>query len=143
MTFTINQTQHRSAIGLGIGWEGHEGTNVPRTDWPSQNIAWLDSSDGNFFSQILLFDGGSQAEQEMPGVRAGGTYILKTRSEWLIEDKTWVDLKVWPLGSPEPAEWQLSAPVTTRDGSVLIIAHRIDVTIQDIQIATIKLSDSP
>jgi hypothetical protein len=40
-------------------------------------------------------------------------------------------MKVWEDGTQEPLAWQIQNDFTTRGGSVLLIAHRADVTFGD------------
>ncbi|MDZ7767128.1 MAG: hypothetical protein U5K00_22400 [Melioribacteraceae bacterium] len=50
---TIHSTSSGSGVGFAIGWQGHEGTVSPRTQWPLEAIGWV----RNFNSlRILTYD---------------------------------------------------------------------------------------
>jgi hypothetical protein len=38
-------------------------------------------------------------------------------------------LKVWPKGQAEPSTWHLQADDVTSQGSIVIAAHRADITV--------------
>jgi hypothetical protein len=67
---------------------------------------------------------------------AGVTYVLKGRSRTIGGGQSRFQVKLWEHGSPEPEAWDVEGNVTTRNGSVLLLAHLADVTWGDIAITS-------
>ena len=68
----------------------------------------------------------------------GQTYMFKARSE-TVSGGVRYSWKVWPEGTAEPASWDLtlvedSGPAT---GSVILIAHHVDVQFGDVTVTPI------
>jgi hypothetical protein len=62
---------------------------------------------------------------------------MKLRSEYTGASQRQVSVKVWAEGTPEPA-WQLTDQFTSRDGSLLLVAHEADVTFGDVTVTPLS-----
>ena len=58
----------------------------------------------------------------------GRKYILKIRSEEIDASNSRFQVKFWEDGTLEPTNFMLSAELPTREGSILMITHKADVT---------------
>jgi hypothetical protein len=135
-------------IGIAMRWLGH-------VDWGNRNggpwqpvIGWepfggkwwykfLPDGKGRFSLQGddgLRIEDKSQTQLQM-----GKTYMTRTRVEYghgLLKGGLY-RFKIWEVGSDEPEEWLLAGHEGRRDfakGSLLLIAHHVDVTFGDIKV---------
>ena len=124
-----------TGIGLGLGWQGHTGSEQPRVDAPFQAITWIKYFPEN--PTLVLEQPGVWKAFSYPVVQANVRYMMRTRSQSLGGGMSRVVTKLWRDGTPEPAEWNLSADVPTLDGSVILIAHRAIATFGNVQITPV------
>lgn len=124
---TIHSHSADAGIGFGVGWQGHTGTVSPRTQWPLQAIGWVRYSSNNPQLRILTYTSGVLASQNIT-VTNDVTYILKTRSESIGGGQSRFYVKIWEEGTIEPTGWMIQSDLASRDGSVLMITHKADVT---------------
>jgi hypothetical protein len=132
-----------TAPGLGIvhRWTGHTDRPVlgaqPSCGFlPSGAQGWYDWGDNA--GALFLMDSNyrfMQRASETWKLHTGITYIWRMRLE-TRDDGCHYALNVWPAGAPEPDAWMLRGIDAERDpvinppaGSVLIVAHHIDVTV--------------
>ena len=130
-------------FGITFRWTGHTDNPVvcpqPHCGWlPSGAGAWYDAG-GN---GPLLLDG-----QEDPNILLAFDvrYIWKMRVE-TTQSGNLYSLKVWEDGTNEPATWNLTRLRSSGDvsnGSIIFIAHHVDLTIGDINIVPIVNSNPP
>ncbi len=124
---TIHSNLGDAGIGFAFGWDGHTGPTSPRTGWPLQSIGWVRYQGGSPQLRILTYTTGIQASQAI-SIANGVTYILKARSEAIGGGQSRFYVKIWEDGTTEPGTWMIQADIATRDGSVLMITHKADVT---------------
>ena len=136
-------------MGVAIGWQGHEGNQSPRIEWPLQAIAWLRGGSPSSL-EIMTYGGlppGSSWEviwaAQPVVVSANVTYMLKTRSEFLGGGMSRVYVKFWPQSAAEPTQWNINADVPTRDGSVLLVAYIANVTFGNVEITPTSDRNTP
>ncbi len=132
---TVHGGYEYTGVGVCIGWMGHttDGLMVsdfhqPRVESQYQAIAWIRSDP--FPSNTLLVlkdDEGDRGDVSAP-MELGVTYILKVRSETTAPGVSFVGVKYWPQGTPEPTTWMLSGDFASHAGSVLLLAHLADAT---------------
>jgi hypothetical protein len=123
-----------AGIGVGIGWQGHEGTASPRLDWPLEAVAWLyNPLAPHGVMQILTYPDAAAAEQARV-LASGVRYNLKVRSEARPGGESTFSFKVWLSGEQEPGAWDLSAPLPARAGSVILVAHNTSMAWGDVTI---------
>lgn len=125
------------AIGVGFGWQGHTGTGQPRLGHPYQSIGFIRGLASSPYLELMR--NGDVGVAVVPAAIAIGTrYLLRIQSQATTATTSRVRMKVWVDGSPEPGAWQIQNDFTTRTGSILLIAHRADVTFGDAIIAPLS-----
>jgi len=71
----------------------------------------------------------------------GATYKFKMRGEALLGGDVQYSLKMWPAGQTEPAGWGMTyttaAPPAPVSGSLLLVAHHLDVTFGDVAVVAV------
>lgn len=125
-------------VGVGVGWQGHAGVESPKIEWPLQALAWLRGPFSNPSLEIITYGGLSgwevvEAKQAISLVK-DRTYLLKTHTEPLANGFNRFYVKLWQQNKAEPSAWNLFADVPARQGSVLLVAHRVDVTFGNVQV---------
>ncbi len=139
---TVHSASGGSGVGFALGWQGHTGSASPRLDWPLEAIGWVRNPQGSSYLEILTYPGSTQGTQNI-SMLLGTTYRLKIRSESISASDSRFQVKFWEDGTTEPGSYMLSADVPTRDGSVLMITHRSDVTWGNMTITPIVSNQSP
>ncbi|MCK4654534.1 MAG: DUF1349 domain-containing protein [Candidatus Cloacimonetes bacterium] len=139
---TIHSNQGDAGIGFAFGWDGHTGSTSPRTGWPLQSIGWVRYQGGSPQLRILTYTTGIQASQVIT-ITNGVTYRLKARSEAIGSGQSRFYVKIWEDGTAEPETWMIQADIATRDGSVLMITHKADVTWGNMTITPLASNLSP
>ncbi len=127
---TINSISGGSGVGFAMGWQGHTGTASPRTQWPLEAIGWVWQSSG---LEIWTYPNGKPASTSY-ALNPNTTYFLKAKSEDVGGGNSRYSLKIWKDGESEPSNYMIDAVIPDRDGSVLLITHKADVTWKTIQI---------
>lgn len=126
---------NRPGVGLVLRWVGHSDAGSQQ---PEQGIDPLGA-----IGLYRLSEGGPPDRLEMwtnesptsPGksftLEFGVPYVFKMRVETVSGLGPLYSLKVWPEGSPEPADWDLQEQQTTQDlpnGSLVLLAHEVDAS---------------
>ena len=137
---TVPFTLHSdfSGIGFAVGWQGHEGSYSPRKGWPIQALAWIRKNNKTSFN-IVTYGGlidweVNRESQEITPLVIGEKYVLKSYSKLLNNGVSQFKVKFWKQNEGEPINWNMHADVPTRDGSVLLVAHKADVTFGNVSI---------
>ncbi len=135
---TVPMTFHSgfAGVGFGVGWQGHTGVKSPRIEWPLQALAWVRGPIYNASLEIVTYGGlppGPNTWEVVKATQAVSVaknipYMLKTASEPLGNGTSRFNVKFWPQSEPEPVDWNINSEVPTRDGSVLLVAYKGDVT---------------
>jgi hypothetical protein len=138
-----------TAPGLGLvhRWTGHTDRPVicsqPHCGFlPSGAQGWYDWGDAG--GTLFLMDSRYQFMQRAPEafkLATGVTHIWRMRLQ-TRPDGCHYAFSVWPAGQPEPADWMLTGIDAERDpdvnpptGSLLLVAHHVDVTVGTIEIS--------
>ncbi|MGE3327836.1 MAG: hypothetical protein AB7N61_20795 [Acidimicrobiia bacterium] len=116
-------------VGFGLRWQGHsamDGSQPRWGFWPTGAFAWYTLKNGGRFD--LLGNGSAPAKYRSGTIGIGETYILKARVETEVDGDRY-QFKWWRSGEIEPAGWmsQIVEPDGPATGSVLLIAHHLDV----------------
>lgn len=137
---TVPFTVHSNfkGIGLAVGWQGHTGIESPKIEWPIQALAWVRGPLANPTLEIVTYGGlieweVLQASQPVQ-LNKDETYLLKTHSESIANGNSLFLVKFWQESEPEPSEWNLTAEIPTRNGSVILVAHQTDATFGNVSI---------
>jgi hypothetical protein len=149
MPFTIHSfnpsTGQGAAVGLGLGWQGHNAWGQPRNGHPGGGLclyARLGSEGAAFKLQLGSSPGpvdDTTLAAEDASLATGVRYMMRFRQQDGFEPGTTrYSCKVWRADEPEPAEWRLQSdipdwPGTTgqRSGSAVLLAHEVDATFGD------------
>lgn len=118
------------AIGIGLGWTGHDGSGQPLFGHPYQSIGFIRGLHSSPYLQLMR-DGDVGVATTPIAISLGTRYLMRIRSEAVTITTSHVYLRVWEDGTPEPGTWNLDAFFVTRGGSILLIAHRAEVTFGD------------
>jgi regulation of enolase protein 1 (concanavalin A-like superfamily) len=159
VTVPITLHSEFSAIGFAVGWQGHEGVRSPKIEWPLQALAWIRGPITKPKLEIITYgglpsNGGDWEHVVKPDPRNGEpshfismskeiTYMLKSLSSPLGNGKSRFSVKFWPKNEDEPATWDLEADIPSRDGSVLLVAHKADATFGNVFVKAAPLSTLP
>lgn len=146
------------AFGITLRWRGHsDWSDIPEfADWqqprigwkPSGASSWYDWPDENNPQNTRLFLTGDDGQDFDPANRTlafNVTYMQKIRCETLADGRTEYRLKVWQAGTPEPAAWEIThyEQDDLPSGSVIFVAHHVDVTVGDIQVTPLPDNTIP
>lgn len=138
---TIHSAASGSGVGFAVGWQGHTGSNSPRTEWPLEAIGWVRNFPSSSL-RILTYTSGIQ-DQMSVSISANTKYLLKARSEDIGGGQSRFSVKIWEEGTTEPASYMITADITDRNGSVLLITHKADVTWGSVEVNPIAVNQSP
>ena len=137
---SLSSTTLHSGAGMGINWNGHDGTDRPRIDWPIGAVCFYyrDQYDDPFVQWMLRWqiphfvanDGRDNT------LELGRTYNWRFRSQRLASDPTKArySCKRWPADKPEPSDWDVSVQLPSERGSLILIADHADVSFGNLAI---------
>jgi len=151
----------RAAIWLGMQWNGHTDDpergdpDGPHDGWVPGATFMFDRDDAvlrpsEFFFRDVDGDGvkDNRAISADSPIEDGRRYNFLVRNERDPDDRDLDDgldrtfsLKVWEVGTPEPADWLLQKTMINQEpfGSFVLNAHHLDVTFGDIAFEEIPL----
>jgi hypothetical protein len=143
-----NGTGHQSpsngpALGLGLRWLGHSGSETPRLDWwPTGAFAWYRMQEPNFnrFELIGNEDKYMDDSPNTPVFLEGQTFAYKARVETGTDGRSTYRFKAWDAATTEPAAWLLEITTDPGDpaaGSILLIAHEVDASFGTVTVTPI------
>jgi LmbE family N-acetylglucosaminyl deacetylase len=130
-----------AAVGIGLGWQGHNAWGQPRHGHPSGGLCLYarNGPDGVPSKLQIGYSPGPVDDTTLavkdialaPGVR----YEMRFRQQGVSDGVTRYSCKVWRADAAEPAAWDLETdvadwPGTTgqRSGSAVLLAHDADAT---------------
>jgi hypothetical protein len=134
-------TPQGSAVGLAVGWQGHNAWGQPRHGHPGGGLCLYTrgGSDPLPFKLQLGYSPGpvddtTLAVKDM-SLAAEVPYMMRFRQQGVSAGLTRYSCKVWRSDQSEPAAWDLVSdipdwPGTTgqRSGSAVLLAHSADAT---------------
>lgn len=125
-----------SQISAALGWQGHTGAEQPRLSKPYGAMAMVT----NFPSdpKLVLRDNTQIKGEKSVLIETGKRYVLKVRSQTFAIGLARVSVKLWEDGVPEPAGWDISSPVTARDGSIALFAGYTEATFGDVSVEPLE-----
>lgn len=138
---TIHSASGGSGVGIAVGWQGHTGSASPRTNWPLEAIGWVRNFESSPELRILTYPGTIQAQQPV-NMSADTKYLLKAKSEDIGGGNSRFSVKIWEDGTTEPASYMITSEIPDRDGSVLLLAHKADVTWGTIHVEPVSSNNS-
>jgi hypothetical protein len=129
-----------SGAGILVRWNGHGDDGYqPHYAHPFGALGWYRQEDtarlrilGNQNYEIATDYSGRELE-------FGVQYIFKMRAETRAGPSSYYRFKVWKVGDPEPAGWDLSGYGRNEydyelHGSILLVAHRTDASFGDVTV---------
>jgi regulation of enolase protein 1 (concanavalin A-like superfamily) len=119
-------------VGVGLGWQGHTGTQQPRRSRPYQAFAKI--LDFPLNPTLVLKDNSLVRAQKSVSVQAGVQYVMKVRSQSVGVGLARVAVKLWEDGTPEPTSWDLTYDFTARYGSTILAADYAEATFGDVSV---------
>lgn len=136
-----------SHAAIATRWPGHEyDDQQPNVKWfPLGATAEFRLTDNLDSCRWRVFDGESLYVEDTTKIRSitlETRYRMKHRVTTLDSTRTRYQVKLWPDGQPEPANWDVEAvevsPDNINSGSALLLAHNTDVTFGDIRVAAVE-----
>ena len=138
-------------LGLAMRWTGHFGGSFEDPDdgsLPQPRVVWwpLGGLLGYTWFQgrhegLIAFtsDGDAIFGDVTPPPTLDVTYVYKVREEPLPGGEVLFSLKMWPVGQAEPGVWQhtYTSDLSPETGSLLVVAHHVDVTVGDVTVTPI------
>jgi hypothetical protein len=138
------------ALGIVMGWQGHTDDPIacgqPKCGWLPVGMATWYEWDKPVGGQPPTGDGGfsmwvrhTKRTNDSSGLTLtqGTAYLWKVQVNRSEGPNGTYRLKVWPAGGVEPAAWLMEVPGTADSqaaGSLLLLAHHVDVTFGDVEI---------
>lgn len=118
-------------VGLGLRWPGHSSKDDAQPAWgwyPTGALAWV-----RWYARPqaqLRGNNDTPVSSRDVAVVTGATYMLEARAETQASGATDYSFRTWPAGGAWPAGWQQHITATSgpQAGSVVLIAHQVDVT---------------
>jgi hypothetical protein len=147
--FHPNPANPSDAGGVGIvaRWKGHVGSGQPPSDWTSLGAYGYYS---NRLKALALRRNGSEPITQNFSFQLNKTYLFKLKAETVTQGGRY-SFKVWEQGRPEPA-WNSSSFTNIvnivdssgdlAEGSVMLVAHRVDATFGNITVCPLNQSYS-
>ena len=137
-------------VGIVVGWRGHTTTDngvskpdQPRTGHPFPGLGWFSTLEHNvapngqfniyantYATPEMALAKDASGRKMTPGVK----YMFKFRTVQNTLGGSHYSLKVWVASSPEPANWDLQADGMKTQGSIVLGAHRADVSFGKINV---------
>jgi hypothetical protein len=138
----FNYPSNQPGFGIIIRWSGHTDDPIncgqPHCGWiPHGSSLWYDWDPNGGFGESI---GGSIKYTGADPLDYNVCYNLKMRVETIPSQGNLYKVKVWQHQDPEPQNWHDSGYRTPEvsNGSVILLAHHVDVTIGDITINSIN-----
>ena len=134
-----------AAVGLAVGWQGHNAWGQPRHGHPGGGLCLYarGNTDTSPYKLQIGYSPGpvhdtTLATKEL-SLATGVEYEMRFRQHDIGQaGSTRYSCKVWRAGQPEPTAWDLVTdipdwPGTTdqRPGSAVLLAHEVDTTFGD------------
>ncbi len=126
------------AIGIIMRWQGHTNSPVtcsqPHCGWlPETGTIWFEwDAGGGIAVSSVTYSG-------LDPLQFHTKYHVRFRVEDLPNNDPEYRTKIWLDGQPEPVNWQVTGivPSTNTTGSLLLVAHQVDMTFGDVTITSL------
>jgi hypothetical protein len=138
-----SHTDNVFGVGFVVGWKGHTkdvfghpSSEQPGVGHPFPAVGWYSNSGGIGPYLSLYQNTPSHHESVMAYLPSNGLalkfetkYIFKMQVKANSDNRSsHFSFKAWPASSPEPSQWSVQADGDLSQGSVLLGAHRTDVS---------------
>jgi regulation of enolase protein 1 (concanavalin A-like superfamily) len=128
-------------VGIVAGWQGHTTNQYgvplpdqPRTGHPFPGLGWYSKEPWTGPRLNIYCNTDSRPETVLIQDTSGRTlklevkYIFKLRVQKNAAGGSHYSFKVWEAASPEPSAWDLEVDGELGKGSIVLAAHRADVS---------------
>ncbi len=133
---------NQPVVGLGTRWSGHLGSAQPANGYTAFGALGVYYFDGS--QTLKLYEHPFDLDDVVtptPPLALEVTYVWKMRVQTLPGQGQFHALKYWPQGSPEPADWMVSAIDADADaplsGSLMLLAHHVVATFGDVVVVPV------
>ena len=143
-------TPQGAAVGLALGWQGHNAWGQPRHGHPGGGLCLYarGGSDPDPFKLQIGYSPGPVDDTTLvskdKAIATGVQYVMRFRQVGVSAGLTRYSCKVWPSSQAEPAAWDLTTdipdwPGTTgqRSGSAVLLANDADATFGNATISSL------
>jgi uncharacterized repeat protein (TIGR01451 family) len=142
LQFTVHSFDcHDFAVGVVTGWQGHTTLQYgvplpdqPRTGHPFPGFGTFATVTSSLHANLIYCNTPSRPEtiliQDTSGfqVQVGSPYFMRFRTQRNTSGGSHYSLKVWASGTTEPTAWTIETDGELNTGSILLGAHRTDVS---------------
>jgi uncharacterized repeat protein (TIGR01451 family) len=132
---------HDFGVGVVTGWQGHTTLQYgvplpdqPRTGHPFPGLGWYSMENAPNARRDIYCNTNARPETVLIQDASGATlqlettYSLRFRTQRNTSGGSHYSLKIWPTGSTEPTNWDLQVDGELNTGSIVLGAHRADVS---------------
>lgn len=138
---TLPNKTNVTHAAIALRWPGHDPDgNQPTVKWhPLGATAEFRLTQNLDQCRWRIFDGKREfyveSERRRP-IELEKTYHMKHRVETTADGRSHYRVKLWPVGQPEPATWDLERfePDDLSSGSALLLTHHSDATFGNITV---------
>jgi conserved repeat domain len=152
-----NHNDSDCGIGILVGWKGH--TNTPPPNWPTSGpvaqpnfghpfpaIGWYSSAGGKGLVLQMYENTPTHPEREVvyqpsakPPLLFETKYVFKMQVQRHTgKNSSRYSFKAWPASTTEPTNWTLQFDGDLGQGSVVLAAHRSDVSIGAVNVSPVS-----
>ncbi len=137
-------------VGIIMGWHGHTPDifgvpeNVqPNLGHPFPAVAWYSSVDG-YGSVLQLYQNTASHPEQVMAYQPSSGLALQFETKYIFKAQVTLNtggtsshfaFKVWPSGTLEPSAWNVQSDGDVSQGSIVLAAHRSDVTFGQISVS--------
>jgi uncharacterized repeat protein (TIGR01451 family) len=127
-------------VGILVGWTGHTHEGYPQQPGyghPFPGIGWWSNS-GGIGPWLSLYQNTARHPESVMAYQRSNGLPLQFETKYIFKmqvrqngsnNSSHYSFKVWPAGSAEPSAWNVEADGELSNGSVILGAHRTDVSI--------------
>jgi regulation of enolase protein 1 (concanavalin A-like superfamily) len=150
LTPPANHNDSDFGVGILVGWHGHTSDifgvpqNVqPNIGHPFPAVGWYSSAGGHGGVLQLYQNTATHIEQVMAFQPSSGL-ALQFETKYIFKIQVTLNsggtsshysFKVWPSGTTEPSTWNVQSDGDVSQGSIVLVAHRSDVTFGQVSVS--------
>jgi uncharacterized repeat protein (TIGR01451 family) len=147
-----SHTDNVFGVGILVGWTGHTrdvfgrpSAEQPSVGHPFPGLGWWSNS-GDIGPWLSLYQNTPSHQESVMSYERSNGLPLRFETKYIFKmqvrqngsaNSSHYSLKVWPSGTAEPATWNVEADGDLSNGSVVLGAHRTDVSIGKVTVNTI------
>jgi regulation of enolase protein 1 (concanavalin A-like superfamily) len=144
-----------NGVGIVAGWRGATTDNYgvstgdqPRLGHPFPALGWYSLEVGrtqklNIYRNFAPTYETRLVQDPSFVLSLGVTYNLKMEVAPINSSTSQYSIKIWEVGTSEPAAWRLTAQSARQDGSIVLGAHRSDVAFGPVTVTPLGSDTTP